>query len=241
MRSYRLLLSLFAALSVGSNAFTTQSLVDSRWGRRPTATSSHSSKSQLNLSPVEAWQAYNSALESDPLLVKSITACGILGSADLTGQAIERSKKGDENADIDVMRTIRFAIFGLVLQAPWYHFYYQYLDGVLPPTEDPWTATTGIKVVIDQFVQAPIFTVLIFVFLGVLEGKQLEDIKQQLDEDYKDTMFANWKLFVPATVVNLAFVPPLFRVLYLNVVFFFWSIYLSLKINKGDDGEDLAQ
>ena len=199
------------------------------------------SNSLLNVSPMEAWGAYNDALEASPLLVKSVTASAILGAADLAGQALEAKQKEDANAadavdaEIDWARTARFAFFGLVLQAPWNHFYYNILDGVLPPTEEPWTPTTGIKVVIDQAIQAPIFTVLIFSFLGFLEGKSLENIKKQLDEDYVDTMFANWKLWVPATVVNIAFVPPLFRVLYLNCVFFFWSIFLSLKLNKVED------
>merc|ERR1712127_356745 len=144
----------------------------------------------------------------------------------------ENQQKEDEESSVDFARAARFAIFGLVLQAPWNHFYYQILDGALPPTEDPFTATTGIKVVIDQFVQAPIFTVLIFGFLGVLEGKTFDEIKRQLDDDYVDTMFANWKLWVPATAVNIAFCPPILRVLFLNVVFFFWSIFLSLKLNK---------
>jgi len=84
-------------------------------------------------------------------------------------------------------------------------------------------------------VQAPVFTVLIFAFLGTLEGKSFDRIKDQLDDDYADTMVANWKLWVPATVVNIAFVPPIFRVLYLNGVFFFWSIFLSLKLNKSEE------
>jgi peroxisomal membrane protein 2 len=45
------------------------------------------------------------------------------------------------------------------------------------------------------------------------------------------------KLWVPATVINIGFVPPILRVLYLNVVFFFWSIYLSLVINKPPSDE----
>ena len=90
-------------------------------------------------------------------------------------------------------RIIRFATFGLVLQAPWNHYYYQFLDTAIPPTPEPWTSTTAIKTVIDQFVQAPIFTVLIFAFLGFLEGKNTEAIQKQLDEDYKDTMLANCK------------------------------------------------
>lgn len=192
---------------------------------------------------VDAWSSYNVALENEPLLTKSITAGVILGAADLAGQALERAIKSNENGEevdavVDFARVGRFALFGLVLQAPWNHFYYQFLDSALPPTVDPFTATTGIKVVIDQFVQAPIFTILIFYFLGVLEGKTLDAVKGQLENDYVDTMFANWKLWVPATAVNIAFCPPVLRVLFLNCVFFFWSIFLSLKLNNSDgDGE----
>ena len=211
---------------------------------------SRRSKTSLCLAGFEeAWSSYLSALESDPLLVKSVTAGVILGAADLSGQAIQQAlaAKAAGGADVpssppsggggvDVARFARFAFFGFILQAPWNHFYYQLLDGALPPTSDPFTGTTAIKVVIDQFVQAPVFTVLIFGFLGLLEGKTVDEIKKQLDEDYVDTMLANWKLWVPATAVNIAFCPPILRVLFLNVVFFFWSIFLSLKLNKNEEG-----
>jgi len=187
-----------------------------------------------------AWTSYNVALEQDPLITKSITASVILGAADLTGQAIERNINNEAleqsgAVSVDLARAGRFALFGLVLQAPWNHFYYQFLDGALPPTDDPLTFTTGIKVVIDQFLQAPIFTVIIFYFLGLLEGKTLEGVGAQLEKDYKDTMLANWKLWVPATAVNIAFCPPILRVLFLNCVFFFWSIFLSLKLNSNEE------
>lgn len=206
----------------------------------PSITREHGARKEIfNLAPdanllSDAWTAYNAALEASPLATKSITAGTILGAADLAGQTIENNIK-EVDTKIDVGRFVRFAIFGFVLQAPWNHFYYQILDGALPPTEDPLTATTGVKVVIDQFVQAPIFTGLIFLFLGTLEGKSLDEVKSQLDENYSDTMIANWKLWVPATMVNLAFCPPVLRVLFLNIVFFFWSIFLSLKLNSTTD------
>lgn len=148
-------------------------------------------QSDLSLSPIEAWDAYNSALEKDPLIVKSVTAGIILGAADLAGQAFERQQSKNNDSEINWARVSRFAIFGLVLQAPWNHFYYQVLDGKIPPTEDPFSATNMIKIVIDQFVQAPVFTVLIFVFLGLLEGKATAEIQSQLKKDYKDTIIAN--------------------------------------------------
>lgn len=209
--------------------------------------STSNSISKLHVAGVEAaWDSYLNVLEANPLAVKSVTAGVILGAADLSGQAIQQfmAAKGEQDSDmtgvksnggIDIARFLRFAFFGLILQAPWNHFYYLFLDGVLPPTPDPFTLTTGIKVFIDQFIQAPIFTVIIFAFLGTLEGKSRDEIKKQLDDDYVDTMLANWKLWVPATVVNIAFCPPILRVLFLNVVFFFWSIFLSLKLNKKDE------
>jgi Mpv17 / PMP22 family len=145
---------------------------------------------QMGLS--EAWDAYNSALESDPLLVKSITAAVILGLGDFAGQAVEKVRSGADR-DVDFARAARFAFFGLVLQAPWNHFYYLLLDGRIPPTEEPFSSTNILKVCIDQFIQAPIFTVLIFAFLGALEGKSLEDIKKQLQNDYPETIVANCK------------------------------------------------
>ena len=159
-----------------------------------TTNSRYQSASSLNMvvDPQQAWTAYNDALVTNPLLVKSVTAGVILGAADLAGQAVQDAQNGD-STDIDIARTVRFAFFGLVLQAPWNHFYYMALDGAIPPTADPWTSTTAVKTVIDQFLQAPIFTVLIFAFLGFLEGKNVEAIKKQLDDDYADTMVANCK------------------------------------------------
>ena len=151
----------------------------------------------------DAWDAYNHALELHPLIVKSITASIILGLGDFAGQAVQNLQLNDTSTgtgstttkkDVDYSRAARFAIFGLVLQAPWNHYYYLLLDGQIPPTVDePFSVTNIMKVGIDQFIQAPIFTVLIFIFLGVLEGKALDDIKKQLENDYPETIIANCK------------------------------------------------
>jgi hypothetical protein len=68
--------------------------------------------------------------------------------------------------------------------------------------------------------------------LGALEGKSVENIKDKLQTEYKNTMIANWKVFVPAACINLSVVPLSLRVLFLNVVFFFWTIFLSLVVNR---------
>ena len=194
-----LLLGLFAPVA---NAFqmldpgTSMAAAAAAATKKTTRQAPRSASSSLSMAvdPIQAWDAYNEALSANPLVVKSVTAGVILGAADLAGQALQDAQRGDEEkTELDIARTVRFAFFGLVLQAPWNHFYYQILDGAIPPTADPWTPTTAVKTVIDQFVQAPIFTVLIFAFLGFLEGKNADSIKQQLEDDYADTMVANCK------------------------------------------------
>lgn len=165
------------------------------------------SGSRLNAGFSDAWNAYNAALESDPLIVKSVTASVILGLGDFAGQAVEkiRNNSNGESNDIekpvDFARAARFAVFGLVLQAPWNHFYYLLLDGQIPPTVEPFSSTNIVKVCIDQFIQAPIFTVLIFAFLGALEGKGFEDIKKQLENDYPETIVANCEFLSPSDTI----------------------------------------
>lgn len=154
----------------------------------------------------DVWDAYNHALELHPLIVKSITASIILGLGDFAGQAVQQNMVSSDSSTttptikngVDYSRAARFAIFGLILQAPWNHYYYLLLDGQIPPTVDePFSVTNIMKVGIDQFIQAPIFTVLIFVFLGVLEGKTFDDIKKQLQNDYPETIVANCKSHRP--------------------------------------------
>jgi peroxisomal membrane protein 2 len=167
-------------------------------------TSTGRSSFTLMASLTDAWDAYNHSLELHPLIVKSITASIILGLGDFAGQAVQSIQTGSDSdtasdtsttalsKGVDYSRAARFAIFGLILQAPWNHYYYLLLDGQIPPTVDePFSFTNIMKVGIDQFIQAPIFTVLIFVFLGALEGKTLDEIKRQLQKDYPETIVAN--------------------------------------------------
>jgi len=184
------------------------------------------------LDPASAWAAYNLELVTHPLTTKAITAGIIIGAGDAAAQTIEGSKSG---APFDVTRYARWAVFGLLLQGPWNHAFYLLLDGALPPTDDPFSLTTLEKVGIDQFIQAPIFTCLILFYFAMVEGKGVEFWKGQLKNDLGGILIKNWSVFLPATVINLAYCPPELRVLFLNCVFFGWVVYLSLFLNEADE------
>lgn len=168
-------------------------------------------------------------LSTAPITTKAITAGIIIGSGDCAAQLLETR---DSDKQFDSLRASRWAFFGLVLQGPWNHFFYLLLDGALPPTPDPFTVTTLEKVGIDQFVQAPIFTMIILIFFAVVEGKGLDFAKNQIRNDLGGILVKNWAVFLPATAINIGYCPPELRVLFLNCVFFCWVVYLSLFLNE---------
>ena len=198
---------------------------------RPTLPQQHVRRSPAPtaLAPAEVWTSYLGLLETAPLVTKACTACVIIGSGDAAAQVVEK-QVGGEN-DFDIIRVLRWAVFGLVLQGPWNHFYYQLLDAAIPPTPDPFTLTTLGKVGIDQFIQAPIFTIIILYFFAVVEGKGAGFAKDQVQNDLGGILVKNWSVFLPATAINLAYIPLELRVLFLNCVFFGWVVYLSLFLN----------
>ena len=88
------------------------------------------------------WALYFEALQRRPLLVKSITAVILMGCSDLLAQGVEHLR--GIGGPLDWMRVSRFTVFGLI-GSPWTHYYYDWLDAVLPPTPYPWTWTTAGK------------------------------------------------------------------------------------------------
>ena len=195
---------------------------------------SHHSTQITMLDPGSLWTAYNEQLVVNPLVTKSLTAGFIIGAGDAAAQQIERLKTGE---DFDIVRYLRWAIFGLVLQGPWNHAFYLFLDSALPPTEDPFTLVTLEKIGIDQFIQAPIFTMIILAFFAIVEGRGLTFAKNQIQNDLGGILLKNWSVFLPATAINIAYCPPELRVLFLNCVFFGWVVYLSLFLNEESTSE----
>mmetsp|Transcript_17393 Transcript_17393/g.47488 ORF Transcript_17393/g.47488 Transcript_17393/m.47488 type:complete len:231 (-) Transcript_17393:167-859(-) len=181
------------------------------------------------------WTHYNDLLDKNPLIVKGVTAFLILGLGDMGGQAVEHLRGTAAVNGVDWMRTIRFGMMGLV-GAPWAHYYFSFLDYCFPPTtERPFSLTTWVKLLIDQGLQAPALLAIMISVLALFKGNGWDGVKSDMEAVYWKTLLANWKLWIPASLVNMAFVKPSLRVLYVNVVFFLWTIILSVMLNAPHD------
>jgi hypothetical protein len=211
----------------------------------------HQQRSKGALSAVDVndlFQGYMGLIHTHPLLTKCATSACIVPLGDLSAQAIEtwKAKKAAlaegkleedlENIDIDWKRAVRFLIFGATLQPIWNHYYFQWFDGLIPPPADPISMTNVLKVTLDQGIQAPIFTVVIFAFLDFLEGKNWQETKDQIKRDYWPCLSTNWYVWIPITTINYVFIPSDLRVLFVNVAFLGWCVFLSLLVNKKGEG-----
>jgi hypothetical protein len=127
---------------------------------------------------------------------------------------------------MDLSRAARMASWGLLLNGPINHVFYQVLDRLVPLQGALGIAT---KVVIDQAVHTPPLTVLFFSYEGCLSGKSVSDAYDTAVRKLWPTLCANWSFWTVVHVCTFSMVPLSYRVQWVNCANFFWSGYLSLQ------------
>jgi peroxisomal membrane protein 2 len=183
------------------------------------------------------WEKYNYHLVENPVITKSITGGVIAFTADVLCQTyfpLPKDAKKPWKERMNWKRALNFTIINTFIVPGLSHYWYGFLSTKIVGN----TMFAAVKrVAIDQSIFAPC---IIPVFLGgmlILDGKP-EQVVPKLKADWWDTMLANYSLWIPAQLINFRFVPPHYRVLWANMVGFFWNIYLSNAAAKAPSGQE---
>ena len=89
-------------------------------------------------------------------------------------------------------------------------------------------AVAPIKVFLDQGLHHPMLYFPFFYGLkAFVEGKPMSSAVEKYKREIKDSCLALWKIWVPAQLVNFAFVPRHLRIPYVAAVSFGWTVVLS--------------
>ncbi|KAK5579772.1 hypothetical protein RB653_009458 [Dictyostelium firmibasis] len=165
-------------------------------------------------------------LHSYPLVSKATTSGVLYFLSDSIVQGIEMKK--DKDKKYDYMRSIRMTVFGFCVTGPLFHYWYQLLDKNFPKKS---TKHVLIKCVIDQAVCSPIFNALFFSGMGFLEGKNTEQIKEKLKNDWLTTYISDCLVWPILNFVNFKYIQSVQRVTFMNICNIGWGAFLA-KMNS---------
>uniref|UniRef100_A0A8U7NJZ9 MPV17 mitochondrial inner membrane protein like 2 n=2 Tax=Corvus TaxID=30420 RepID=A0A8U7NJZ9_CORMO len=156
------------------------------------------------------------------LLTNTLSCGGLLAAGDSLQQEWHRRK----HPESQMFFPGRMFVVGCSL-GPLMHYWYLWLDSAFPARGVRSLRTVLKKVLIDQLVASPSMGAWYFMAIGPLEGQSLQESLDELKEKFWEFYKADWCVWPAAQILNFLFVPPAFRVVYVNVVTLGWDTYLS--------------
>ncbi|XP_040576112.1 mpv17-like protein 2 [Lepeophtheirus salmonis] len=159
--------------------------------------------------------------------------CGILlTGGDIIQQRIDQSlNASSSNNSYDYVRTGRMCAVGLS-QGPPHHYWYIWLDRYLPKRD---LRTVCFKILADQILAAPFFALTFFFGMGLLEDRRISEIWKEFLNKFPTIYIFDWCIWPPTQYINFKWVPPHFRVLYVNIVTLIWDVFLSFIKHIDED------
>ncbi|XP_073410904.1 peroxisomal membrane protein 2 [Dendrobates tinctorius] len=175
--------------------------------------------------PTGLLRTYLQLLHSHPVLTKALTSAILSALGNLLAQSIERRRQGKTSPkSVDLVAPLRFATYGFFFTGPLSHYFYLFLEQWVPSS----LPLAGLRrLLLDRLIIGPAFLLLFFIVMNFLEGKDLKSLNQKLKDSYWSALKMNWKVWTPFQYINVNYVPVQFRVLFANVVAFFWFTYLA--------------
>lgn len=129
----------------------------------------------------------------------------------------------------DFVRTARMAAVGTVVIGPIFHVWYAQLDKRFA-RKSPGNAIR--KMTVDQSILAPVFLVLFYGAVGIVERRTITEISDKICEEFYPNMVVNYQIWPAVQFCNFYFFPAHLRVLVVNVVSLFWNTYLAWTSHK---------
>ncbi|KAL4547016.1 hypothetical protein Ndes2526B_g07808 [Nannochloris sp. 'desiccata'] len=176
---------------------------------------------------------YNETAKAHPLATGIVTSGLKTSAADFFAQKVIEGKK-----EMDWTRHAVFCTFGFAYLGGFQYYLYnvQFTKWCAPLTARfGHRAVAPIKVFIDQGLHHPlIYFPVFFSMKAIVSGQPLSTAVHKYRTEIWDSLKALWGVWIPAQLVNFAFVPRHMRIPTVAAVSFGWTVILSVMQGKFD-------
>jgi protein Mpv17 len=156
----------------------------------------------------------------------------IMGVADICTQTLGGGglEQQQQKPSWDAQRTARWASAGLLIHGPYFLYGVSRVDAHFGAGVTTFSAVLK-KTAAAQFILFPPYLVLLFSYLGILEGH--ESIPRKLQQNVPQAFLSGCVFWPVANVINFRLVPSTLRVPYLATSAGIWNGYLSWSNSRG--------
>lgn len=186
------------------------------------------SKDKSNENAFEkALKAYLGLLQSRPVLTKAITSSTVSAVGNIISQLIVPNQ---QNGGKIAWRSVAaYASFSFVVSGPLIHYFYIWMDKLIPKKKESATFDGIKRVIFDRFIFAPPFILLFLYAVTMLEGSGHEAAIAKIKETFWPILKMNWQIWTVFQFINVNYVPQKYRVLFGNAVALVWSVIVAVK------------
>lgn len=176
---------------------------------------------------------YNKTAKSHPVATGIITSGLKTSAADLFAQKVIEKKE-----EFDWTRHSAFCLFGFAYLGGFQYWLYnvkfvQWCEPIRKLVGH--IGVAPLKTALDQCIHHPfVYFPTFYVIKALVEDKPASYALNKYKTEIWDSVKALWTIWVPAQVVNFAFVPRHLRIPYVAGVSFLWTVVLSVMQGKFD-------
>eukprot|EP00931_Biecheleriopsis_adriatica_P006291 TRINITY_DN107708_c0_g1_i1.p1 TRINITY_DN107708_c0_g1~~TRINITY_DN107708_c0_g1_i1.p1 ORF type:complete len:290 (+),score=63.27 TRINITY_DN107708_c0_g1_i1:51-872(+) len=186
----------------------------------------------LQQAAADAFERYESLLDSEGVLVDVATAAALNAASDVVAQGTEAMERTGMEKDADgfsVSRTLRYGAFGS-LDGFAGHHWFETLDAVLPRSGND-VADTALKVLADSLLYTPCWCVTFLAAMALMEGRGPKEAATEVRRDFVELLKGNYGITLPFVALIYGSVPVRYQVAGFACLTLAYTIVLSLWAN----------
>lgn len=164
--------------------------------------------------------SYLQNLYIHPIKTKALTSCVVGSAGSIASQLVSGEK-------LRLDPILAFGLYGLIFGGTVPHYFYEFIERVF--SQETSAFPLAKKLLFERLIFTPLMQAFSLYTLARFEGKNHKAALKQVNALYFTVLEANWKWLTLFQVINIAFIPPMLRVLYMNLVGFGWAMFIASK------------